>query len=192
MERFYEIVCSIYPVRKEIVADMWQYVSQCSLSKGDMLIKEGDIDRNLYFIREGLLRSYKLEGDKDDTLWFATRDDAVTSMHSFYRGEPAIANIEALADTELFKISRENLDKMYFCYHELANWGRMLAEEELYCLERKYKYIGTGDAYSRFCAFMEMRSKEVIQLIPLKYIASYLGIAPQTLSKLRARYGRCE
>ena len=74
--------------------------------------------------------------------------------------------------------------------NDLANWGRIVAFEEIYALERRYTYVGTGDAYSRFKSFIEMRSMDVIRQIPLKYIASYLGITPQTLSRMRRRFAR--
>lgn len=188
MEDFYQIVRSIYPVSDPVLSDMCQYVHGLSLSKGDLLIREGTCDSRLYFIRKGLLRSYHWDGDREDTLWFATEGDAVASMHARFCNQPAIANIEALVSTSLYFISRTDLDSLFDRHHELANWGRRLAEEELYCLERRYGYVGCGDAYSRYCAFMRMRPVDMIQEIPLKYVASYLGIAPQTLSKLRLRY----
>lgn len=188
MEVFSKIVRSVCPVSDEVITDFYHHVSRVELSKGQMLIREGKFNSDLYLIEKGILRAFHYWDDKEDTLWFATPGDAVASMHSFYKGETAIANIEALTDCRLFRISHSDLNELFGRYHELANWGRLLAEEELYCLERRYRYIGSGDAYTRYCSFMQMRPVEVIREIPLKYIASYLGIAPQTLSKLRMRY----
>ena len=87
-------------------------------------------------------------------------------------------------------ITKADLERLFESSIELANWGRLIAYGELFTLERRYSFVGTGDAYSRYKAFMQMRPQEDIQQIPLKHIASYLGIAPQTLSRMRRIYAR--
>ena len=135
-----------------------------------------------------MLRFFHVENEKDHTICFAGRGDAVASLHSYMRGEPSICNMEALTKVELFKFSKRDFEKMTAASAELANWVRTLAFTELFTLERRYSYVGTGDAYARYKAFMQMRPQEDIQKIPLKYIASYLGITPQTLSRMRRIY----
>lgn len=188
MNVFSDIIRAMYPVSDESIGKLWAHAEIITLQKGEFLIKDGTVNRNLYLIKSGLLRSFHLEGDREDTLWFATDGDAVASMHSIFAKSPAIADIIVLTETTLFQIPWTTLETLYEQCHDLANWGRRIAEEELYCLEHRYRILGTGDAYSRFRAFMNLRPNSFIREIPLKDIASYLGMTPQTLSKLRARY----
>ncbi len=189
-----EIVRIYYPVSDAGMKALQEVASLIQLRKGEILIHQCDMgggkDDNIYFVKNGLLRSFHEENGEDDTMWFATTGDAVASMHSFYANLPAIASIEALIDTALYCVAKEDLDRLFSESKELVTWGYRLAVEALYSLERRYRYIGMGDAYMRYKRFMEMRQKEVIQQIPLKYIASYLNIAPQTLSRLRRKLAR--
>lgn len=185
-----EIVRSVYPVSEEWIEKVEACATLMHLKKGEVFIKQGVKNEYFYFVKEGLLRSFSPDGDKENILWFAVSGDIVASMHSIFMGEPAISSVQALVPSDLYKISRTDMEALYEASHELANWGRVVAYEELFALERRYRYIGQGDAYSRYKSFIQMRSTEVVQQIPLKYIAAYLGITPQTLSKIRLKYAR--
>lgn len=183
-----EIIRSIYPVSDEEIKKIELRTRILHFKKGEIFIKEGVKNEYLYFIKDGLVRSFSYNDDKEDILWFAVTGDAIASMYSLFKGLPAISSVQALTPIDLYQISKSDAEELFADSHELANWGRMIAYEELYALERRYKYIGSGDAYARYKSFMEMRPKEVVQQIPLKYIAAYLGITPQTLSKMRLKY----
>jgi hypothetical protein len=71
--------------------------------------------------------------------------------------------------------------------HEWAEWVSYLLIDGLYVFERRYTFLGRGDALTRYTNFMKMRPKWMVNCIPLKYIASYLGITPQTLSNIRRK-----
>lgn len=191
MKDLYGIIREIAPVSDAAIDDISAHACEISLKKKEILIAEGSYCPYMFFLKSGILRCFhNSEDGKEDIIWFATEGDAVASMHSIFKKLPAIGNIEAITPAQLYKISYADLEQLYLKHHELANWGRLLAEEELYCLERRYSYTGCGDAYNRFRAFMRMRPIEMIKDIPLKYIAAYLDITPQTLSKLRKRYAK--
>lgn len=182
-----EIIAQVYNMSATAFKKIEDEIEIVRLRKGEMLFKEGHSCDSIYFIREGILRGFSNWEDKEDIIWFAVTGDAVASMHSIFRNEASVFSAEALIETEVYQMKNKNLETLFEQDHEIANWGRTLAFEEIYALERRYKYVGVGDAYDRYKSFMEMRSKEVVREIPLKYIASYLGITPQTLSKLRYR-----
>lgn len=191
MKALTQIIREIAPVSDAAIAEISAHICEISLKKKETLVKEGSCCPYVFFLRSGILRCFHdSEDGKEDIIWFATEGDAVASMHSVFKKLPAIGNIEAITPAQLYKISYADLESLFLKHHELANWGRLLAEEELYCLERRYSYTGYGDAYNRFRAFMRMRPIEMVREIPLKYIAAYLDIAPQTLSKLRRRYAK--
>lgn len=183
-----QIIRNIYPVSDEGLNKISACVHTLHVKRGELIITQGKKCENLFLIRKGLVRSYCDDDGKEDTRWFAIEGDALASIHSLYRGEPAMSSVEALIPTDLYYISKSDVEELLNYSKELVYWGYMLAIEELYALERRYTYIGTGDAFTRYKSFMKMRSRETIRQIPLKHIASYLKITPQTLSKIRSKY----
>lgn len=176
-----------YPVSQEGIDLLKPYLQTKTLKKDEILIHENKRNRNFYLVKEGLVRSFHYEKEVEDTLWFATSGDAFCSMRSYFYNAPGISTTEALMETELFYIEHDELEKLFSQSLELANWGRILAFEEIDALEWKYNQLGNGDAYSRYKAFLKMRPPEIIMQIPQKHIASYLGITPSTLSRIRLR-----
>lgn len=190
MKDLKEIICKIVPLSDESVNAIAACTYTQSLKKGELLIKEGLKNEALFFVQEGLLRAYHTHQGKEDTLWFAVPGNACASMFCLYKGLPSVYCIEAMTNVELYYIPRADLMELFKQSHELSEWMRTLTFEQLYLLERRYSYIGIGDAYSRFKSLMKMLPMNFIQQIPLKLISSYLGITPQTLSKMRLRYGK--
>lgn len=90
MNVFSDIIRAMYPVSDESIGKLWAHAEIITLQKGEFLIKDGTVNRNLYLIKSGLLRSFHLEGDREDTLWFATDGDAVASMHSITPSSPKV------------------------------------------------------------------------------------------------------
>lgn len=184
---FGEIMNQTYHVGPDIVQKMLPYLHHTTLKRDQLLIPEGARNNNMYVILEGLVRSYFYNGEREDTLWFATSGDWFCSMRSYLHNCPAVSNIEALTETRLAYIRHEDLEQLFSESVELANWGRIIAFEELDALEWRHSQLTGGDAFSRYKAFLRMRPAEIICQIPQKYIASYLGITPSTLSRIRLK-----
>lgn len=182
-----EIMTQTYHVGFEEVKKILPYLHPLKIKKGQLLIKEGTRNSHMYIILEGLVRSFCTNGDREETLWFATSGDIFCSMRSYFHNNPAVSNIETLSPTKLVYIHHDDLEQLFNESHELANWGRVLAFEEIDVLEWSHNQLSVGDAYARYKAFLKMRPSEIIRQIPQKHIASYLGITPSTLSRIRLK-----
>lgn len=156
-----------------------------TLKKGELLLTENQVCNEVVFIKKGILRSFFLNHQGDEiTNCFAFENEFMASFSSFITQNVAQENIQALADTELEVLSRESLFKLY----ELgANWqeiGRKLTEMEYVTLQKRMisfqKLTGT-QRYEQ----LYTNHKEYLQLIPLQYLASYLGVTPRHLSRIR-------
>ena len=180
-----QIICQTYPVSDESISQLKSKLHPLKLKKKEVLLHEGARDRNFYFLREGIMRCYHNMPDREQTLWFAVGGDIFRSMRSYFHNEPAVFSIEALTDADILYIEHDDLEELFGCLLDLSNWARMLAFEELNCQEWKYERLGDGDIYAKYKAFLGMRSPEFIMQIPQKYIASYLGCTPSTLSRVR-------
>lgn len=185
-----EIVRVSYPVADEDVRRLVACARLVHLKKGQFVITQGKKNENLYFIRNGMLRSFCEYDGKEDTRWFAIEGDVIASLHSLYKGLPAMSSIEALVPTDVYCVSRLDIEALIADSGDLVYWAYNLAMEQLFALEMRYTFVGVGDAYSRYKSFIKMRPSGMVQQIPLKHIASYLKITPQTLSKIRLKYAR--
>lgn len=157
------------------------------LSKNDYLVFEGQLCRYLYFLQHGALRGfYNLDG-KEITYWFAFEDDFVTSFHSFITQQPAIENIQLLEGSVLWAISKDNLSRLMNQHHDLERLVRVAYEKYYLRLEERFVNAQFKTATERYQNLL-VQTPHIIERVPLGYIASYLGISQETLSRIRSRY----
>jgi CRP-like cAMP-binding protein len=166
---------------------MHNSLKQAVFSRNEFLVSEGKICRHLYFLEQGALRGfYNLDG-KDITHWFAFENDFVTSFHSFITQQPAVENIQLLEGSVLWAISKESLSKLMNEYHELERLVRIAYEKYYLRLEERFVNAQFKTATERYQSLL-MQTPHILERVPLGYIASYLGISQETLSRVRARF----
>ena len=156
--------------------------------KGDVLMESGKVDTSMYIPYEGLFRVFYLDAKGNErTELFSTPGNPYISCHSYFRGEPAFYQVEAITpQASAYCLSKKILEHLCSVNLEIANWVRMVCLDELYCLERKSDIFGRYEATERYKNLIKIRP-ELIREIPLKYIASYMGITQQSLSRLRSQ-----
>ena len=156
------------------------------LSKNDFLLTEGKVCRHLYFLEKGALRGfYNLDG-KEITHWFGFEKDFVTSFHSFITQEPAVENIQLLEGSILWSISKEKLTQLFNEYHEIERLMRIAYEKYYIRLEERFvnaQFKTAGELYENLL----QQTPHIVERVPLGYIASYLGISQETLSRIRGK-----
>jgi CRP-like cAMP-binding protein len=156
------------------------------LPKNEYLVTEGKICRHLYFLQQGALRGfYNLDG-KDVTHWFAFEQDFVTSFHSFITQQTAVENIQLLEGSVLWSISKEKLNALLDRYHEIERLLRTAYEKYYIRLEERFVNAQFKTATERYQNLLE-QAPHMLERVPLGYIASYLGISQETLSRIRGR-----
>ncbi|SEB08421.1 cAMP-binding domain of CRP or a regulatory subunit of cAMP-dependent protein kinases [Chitinophaga terrae (ex Kim and Jung 2007)] len=161
-------------------------VTKVVLPKNEFLITEGRVCRHLYFIEQGSVRGfYNLEG-KEITHWFGFENDFVTSFHSFITQEPAVENIQLMEGCVLWSISKEALEELLNEYHEAERLIRIAYEKYYIRLEERFVNAQFRTASELYENLLQ-RSPHIIERVPLGYIASYLGISQETLSRVRSR-----
>jgi CRP-like cAMP-binding protein len=154
--------------------------------KGTFLATEGKTCRYLYFVQQGALRGYyNLEG-KEVTHWFAFENDFVTSFHSFITQQPAVENIQLLEGSILWALSKEKLEQLLSTHHELERLLRIIYEKYYIRLEERFVNAHFKTATERYQDLLS-QAPHILERVPLGYIASYLGISQETLSRIRGR-----
>jgi CRP-like cAMP-binding protein len=156
------------------------------LSKNEYLITEGKTCRHLYFLQQGALRGYYTLEGKEITHWFAFENHFVTSFHSFITQQPSVENIQLLEGSILWRISKEILDGLLSEYREIEKLVRVVYENYYIRLEERFINSHFKTASERYQDLLT-QSPHIIERAPLGYIASYLGISQETLSRTRTR-----
>lgn len=185
-----DIMHEVFSVSDRCADLIASYADERLFDRKERLVEQGKHCGNVYFIAEGLCRGLYEDEYKEDTRWFASAGDVLTSITAWHTSEPALFSIEAITPGCCYCIKYDDMRRLIETDREVYAWAFRLLMEQLYVLERRYIIIGTGDAMSRYTALMRGRPQEMMNLIPLKYIAQYLGITQETLSRVRRAYVR--
>lgn len=160
---------------------------ELSVKKNDFLIREGMVCRYLYFLKTGCLRGYYNNPDgKEVTHWFAFENDFVTSFHSFITSKAAVENIHAIEDAVMWRISGDKLKELFNRYPEIERLMRIAYEKYYIRLEERYVNAQFKTARELYENLLQT-SPQILQRMPLGFIASYLGISQETLSRIRGK-----
>lgn len=155
------------------------------LRRNDHLLREGQVCSSVAFVCKGTLVYYKLmKSGEEATTDFAFEGDWVTNNSSRLSRSPSLISIKAIEDSELLLISQENLEKCYQLVPRLERLGRILIEQAFVKIALQSIDLQTLTASKRYQKLIK-EHPGIIQKIPLYHIASYLGIAPKSLSRIR-------
>lgn len=157
-----------------------------TFNKNETLTKAGQTEGRMYFIVRGVVRLYYELDHKDITLNFAFPNAFVNAYTSFLTQEPSDFFLEALTNCELLSIAKEDLYALYdhtSCGHAL---GRIFTEKLFLYLSKRENDFMIKTPTQRYLDLFDQQP-HLINEIPQKYLASYIGITPQALSRIRAK-----
>lgn len=157
--------------------------------KGECVVRQGERNSDFYVVSRGIWLGHYLDDGADVSVWFAGEGEALFSTWGYVGNEVSKISIEAMCDAELYGISKADLEAFFARSAGAANFGRRLFEEQFLALENWMLSGGAPRAEERYRTLME-ESPELLQYVPLKHIASYLRITPQSLSRIRAKLGK--
>lgn len=155
------------------------------IRKRQYLLQEGEVCKYLAFVEKGLLRSYNVDEKGNEHMnMFAWEGWWSSDMYSFFTGEKAVIHIDAIEDTELLIITLDAFEAMTLRVPKMDRYFRILFQNSLYTKERRLISSVTHTAEEKYTNLAE-RNPKLIQRVPQNLIASYLGLAPETLSRIR-------
>ena len=139
----------------------------------------------VYFIEKGITRSFILHNGKQITTWFSKEGDAACGSWDLYRNKVGFEYVETLEETTAYSVSIVQLNELYRSYIDLANWMRVLQQENFLRLQDIHIRRLNWSAKERYEHLIK-ECPELFQRVNLGYIASFLGITQQSLSRIRA------
>lgn len=177
---------AVFPVSDEAKKYIKDKIELVQVSKGTLLVSAGQHCDHLYFVNKGVLRGYVKQENKDITTWITAENELVTSISSYYKQIPSIENIEALEDCILASIHRNDMQYLYQHFPEVNALVRIILEKYYQDAEERAYISRLTDATAKYHRFINTKSN-LLNRIPLKFIASYLGMTLETLSRIRSR-----
>jgi CRP-like cAMP-binding protein len=153
------------------------------------LLREGEIARSMYFVKEGCLRLWFNKDGKDVTFQFFLENQAVSSMESFLGGGPSLFSLESIEPTTVTVIGRQDWDRILEAYPNLRDLFQQIVLARMESYARLFLSRIKDNPRERYEELLR-EHPEMVRRIPQHFIASYLGITPVSLSRIRHRIHR--
>ena len=181
-----QILNHISPVSEEEVEFLLKNSEEATLKKGDFLLKEGQMARSIYFVLSGVFRVYQNIDGREITSYFSysERNPFAASFPSFLTQSPSNEYVEAIESSSVISISYDQLNKLYDSSNGFERLGRILAEKNYLLAMERINSLQYQSARDRYNIFMKIYPG-LLNRIPHHYIASYLGVTPESLSRIR-------
>lgn len=161
------------------------YLTPVILKKKEYFTKQGEHCRYLAFVNSGCLRAFHTDKKGDEfTMYFAFLNWWTGDKTSFYSGTPSRFSIQALDETEVFRADKNNWEEALDKIPVFEKWYRVKTRKSYEATQQKIIDTQTESAEEKYLKLLK-NAPEIVQRIPQQYIASYLGIKPQSLSRIR-------
>lgn len=154
--------------------------------KKELVLREGEICRYAYFINSGCFRYYYTVDGQENTAQFFFENGWYTDYESFLLEKPTQQSIQTLEPTELVLLTARDLQQLYMDIPKFERFGRLMAENAFLGIRKRSEMMENQTPEERYLHLMQERPK-VFERIPQHYIASYIGIQPPSLSRIRKR-----
>jgi CRP-like cAMP-binding protein len=176
----------IHPLKEEAIAAIDRGTFRVTIQKGKFLIKPGNAADHYYLILKGVIRAYIKEDGKEITTWINDENEIVGSIRSLALNVPCEEYLQAIETTDLAGIPYSLVEWLYDTFPEANIIGRKILEQSYRDAEERAYICRIPSAEKKYKRFVETRSR-LINRVSLKYIASYLGMTNETLSRVRGR-----
>jgi CRP-like cAMP-binding protein len=162
-----------------------QFFTPKKVRKRQYMLNEGEVCKYNLFVAKGLLRAFGVEENGyEQVVQFAVEGWWISDLNSFFSGDVAVYNIEALEDCELLLLTRQSMDEMLEKLPKMERYFRLLMQNHIVALRQRIIASQRHSAEERYIKLIE-GFPTILARVPQQYIASYLGMTPETLSRVR-------
>lgn len=180
-----DIINAIHPLPDGSMERMAACMEEVAYAKGTRILRAGKTERNVFFIKKGIVRAFVSTQGREITFWLGAEGTPVVSMKSYVSGLPGYESVECIEDTVLYVLRHATLTSLFADDVNIANWGRRFAEKEMPRTEERLIPQLFTTAAERYRSLMA-NHPELLRRVPLEHLASYLGVTPVSLSRIRA------
>ncbi|PWK26487.1 CRP-like cAMP-binding protein [Arcicella aurantiaca] len=183
---FLEFANNLHPLTRGISQYLIENTYPKSVKKGKILHKAGEICTTMYFVKKGVLRGFVNDENREITTWITADGELVSAICSFILQIPTHENIQTLEDCELVALSQPDLERLYLKHPSFNITVRKLIEIYYMHAEHRAYIVRLKKAEQKYQLFLKHYG-HLANRVPVKHIASFLGITLETLSRLRAK-----
>jgi CRP-like cAMP-binding protein len=188
MSSFLAFLAALQPLSAELTAAVTAHTVRETLPAHHVLLQPGQVARRVYFLETGLVRGYTLLHGREISSWFMQSGDFVISILSFFTQQPSEEYLELLEPAVVHSITHDQLQCLYRDFPEFNFIGRRLLEKYYVLSEQRALQLRSRSAAERYELLLR-DFPTIFQRVALHHIASHLGMAPETLSRLRNKLG---
>lgn len=175
---------SIVDFTDQEMEEIMSHFKHMCIPAGEYFVDEGIVCKNIGFITKGYVRTYYEINEQEVTTMVLTKHNIVTAHTSFTLQRPSMSYIQAITDCEFLVMSAESMQELYDRFPKWERLGRLITEQVYGYMESRvvdYLSLSPEDRYRK----MLENDAKILKNVPLRYIASMLGITPETLSRIR-------
>jgi CRP-like cAMP-binding protein len=154
-----------------------------AVQKNDYLLKQGNTCKDLVFVQKGCLRLYYIKDDIEVSVWFAFPQSSAIEIYSFISENPSNYFLQAIEDSEVLYLPRTQLNKLYQSQPKMQEMMRNFWEDVILNLVDRFTALQTDSAEKRYLDLLD--KPDYLEKIPQKYLASFIGVTPTSLSRIR-------
>ncbi|SEK26992.1 cAMP-binding domain of CRP or a regulatory subunit of cAMP-dependent protein kinases [Maribacter orientalis] len=189
LENLKKKILSYTQVDDEMVEEQMQFYQRIDLKKGDTLVTPGQLVDYFYYVATGCIYYYKLDEGEQKVLEFYTDDIFFTDLPAYVKGTPSNYYLKASEATVVYAIKKLDAENSFSRSHQLERFGRLSMQEAFIKIFTRVERLNSRTNEERYLRLIKKRP-DLFQRVPQYLIASYLGLTPVGLSKLRKRLGK--
>ena len=186
MVEFIEDICTKFHLDQTCRTYLAQHLELHFMSKGREIVKQGAVNRSLYFIKSGIWRTYVIHHGEEITLWISLSGDYELSPWGYLKGAPSRYNISTSTSCEVIEIKHEVIQHLSQQSPQFACYMSQLFAELVLKTDEMLIALSSPQAIDRYLALVKQKP-ELVLMAPQKELARFLGITPQSLSRIRAQ-----
>jgi len=184
-----DLISRFLPLSEEERVAIAECIPIKSFKKGSILLREGQISRESYFSLEGIVRKYYLVDGVEKTTEFYIEEEAISSLQSYNQKVSANHYLECIEDCRLAILTYEKEQELFQRVNGFESLCRVSIEEELGAQQEKLALFITSSPEERYLDLLKNRPS-LLQRVPQYHLASYLGVKPESLSRIRRRLSK--